>query len=145
MVPLVPGAIKQASNLQTARPFPQFNNVNSLFNSWGNSSYESLNLKLEKRYSNGLNLMANYTWSKYLDDVKGNDDLNDASSSGYQHIQLHHLDKSLSGSHVPHRFVASGVYELPFGIGRRWSHSSKLLNGVIGGWGMGANLTLQSG
>jgi hypothetical protein len=54
---------------QRLRPFPQYANVVQRAVNWGNSSYHGLNLKVEKRFSRGLNLLSNYTWSKFIDDV----------------------------------------------------------------------------
>lgn len=70
VIPLVNGR-GPATRSQTARPFPQFNNVMRLTPNWGSSSYHALNLKVERRYSNGFNLLANYTYSKFLDNIEG--------------------------------------------------------------------------
>ena len=103
--PLVDGmGPEQADPLQ--RPFPQFSLLGLQAPPWGNSSYHAMNVKLERRFSGGLGLLANYTWSRSIDD------------SDSVHPELRHLDKSLSRTHVPHRFVAGVVYETPFGRGR---------------------------
>ena len=118
---------------QALRPFPQFVTVRVASPPWGNSSYHTLNLKLEKRYSDGLSLLMNYTWSKSIDD------------SGSTHRELRHLDKTISETNVPHSFKVSSVYELPFGRGRRWDIKNSFLHGVAGGWGLGAVVQISSG
>ena len=48
---------------------------------FGNSSYNALNTKVEKRFAKGLMFMANYTWSKFLDNVTGGDDMNGTTTT----------------------------------------------------------------
>ena len=122
--PLVDGmGPEQTDPLQ--RPFPQFSLLGLQAPPWGNSSYHAMNMKLERRFSGGLGLLANYTWSRSIDDARS------------VHPELRHLDKALSGSHVPHRFVAGIVYETPFGHGRRWPIKNRVLDRLAGGWGLG--------
>ena len=90
-----------------------------------NSSYHSLQSRLEKRYSGGLAFLASYTWSKAIDIVSGN--LGNPSAPNAQ--------RGLADYDIPHRFVLSATYDLPFGSGRRWLSSSKgLVDAVLGGW-----------
>ena len=132
-----------AGNAQLRRPFPQFGNVLTLTPMWGNSSYHALNLKLEKRFSAGLNLLANYTWSKFIDDV-GDGFQNGNIPSGAQDFYNRRAEKSLSGNDVRHRWVASSVYELPWGRKRRWLNRGFSAT-LLGGWNLGSILTLQAG
>ncbi len=144
MIPLVNGRGPAVQN-QTARTFPQFGNVTSISPSWGNSTYHSLNVKFEKRFSHGLNMLGNYTWSKFIDDVEGSSELGGGSGSGYQHIQLRALDKGMSGSDIRRRLAYSSLYELPVGKGRRWTISNKVLDHVVGGWSIGGILEARTG
>ena len=144
MVPLVNGRGPDRQS-QQARPFPHFNNVTQISPPWGNSSYHAMNVKLEKRYSGGLNFLMNYTWSKFLDDVEARNELGGEAGNGYTHIELRRLDKSYSGNDIRHRYVASGVYELPFGKGRHWPIRSAVLDHIAGGWGVGAITEFRSG
>lgn len=86
MIPLVNGRGPERQD-QRLRLFPQFSSVILRSPPWGNSSYHSLNVKLEKRYSGGLNFLVNYTWSKFLDDVEGTNELAGGPGSGYTHWQ----------------------------------------------------------
>lgn len=139
----VPVALMAAGNAQVRRPFPQFANVISVAPMWGNSSYHALNVKLEKRFSNGLNFLSNYTWSKFIDDVAAGFE-NGNAVGGIQNLYDRRAEKSLSGNDIRHRFNTSSVYELPWGTGRRWLTSGPAA-WLVGGWNLGAILTLQQG
>ena len=132
-----------AGNAQIRRPFPQFGNVAAISPFWGNSSYHALNLKLEKRFSNGLNLLANYTRAKFIDDVANGFEVGNVPS-GVQNYYDRQAERALSGNDVRNRFNTSTVYELPFGHGRRWMKDS-VAGRLLGGWNLGAILTLQDG
>jgi len=127
---------------QSLRPFPQYANVMLRANNWGNSSYHGLNLKAEKRFSKGLNLSSNYTWSKFLDDVQS---AADAGGAGAQSYHARQLDKSYSGNDIRHRWVSSAVYELPVGHGRALSVPSGWIDQAIGGWSLGVISGLRTG
>jgi hypothetical protein len=144
MIPLVDGR-GPATQSQALRPFPQFNNVMRLTPNWGSSTYHAMNLKVERRYSNGFNLLANYTWSKFLDNIEAGNEFAGAEGNGYTHIQLRGLDRSYSGNDIRHRFIGSSVYELPIGKGRSLNISNPILNGVIGDWTVGVIAELHTG
>jgi hypothetical protein len=133
---LVPGTglnnpTTDRSNL--LRPFPHFTGVTSWDNT-GTSGYNSLQTKIEKRFTRGYTILAAYTWSKFTEKVAR---LNATDTE---------LAERYSTSDVPHRFVISGVWELPFGSGRRWgSSASGLVDGFIGGWSLQAIGQMQSG
>ncbi|HAX43565.1 MAG TPA: hypothetical protein DCY80_13540, partial [Solibacterales bacterium] len=130
-------------NAQLRRPFPQFGNVTLLTPMWGNSSYHGLNLKVEKRFSNGLNFLTNYTWSKFIDDVASSFEVG-AVPSGYQDFYNRGADRSLAGNDVRHRLAASSVYELPWGRGRKFLREGALST-FLGGWNLGGILIAQAG
>lgn len=121
-----------AGNAQVRRPFPQFANVTVVTPMWGNSSYHSVNVKAEKRFSRGLNFLANYTHAKFIDDVASGFEFG-SIPGGIQDFYNRRAEKSLSGNDVRHRLVSSGVYELP---GSHWA---------IKGWSFGLISTIQSG
>jgi len=107
--------------------------------------YNAGNLKLEKRYSNGLNLLMNYTWAKFIDDIEARNEIGGEPNNGYTHLELRRLDRAISGNDVRHRLVASGVYELPFGQGRRWVPRNRVVASIAGGWGLGTILEVRTG
>jgi hypothetical protein len=128
---------------QLLRPFPQFGNVTLLTPMWGNSNYHGLNVKVEKRFSHGLNFLTNYSWSKFIDDVASSFEVG-AVPAGYQDFYNRGADRSLSGNDVRHRFVASSVYELPWGRNRKFLRDG-VLSTLVGGWNLGGILVAQAG
>ena len=78
--------------------------------------------------------------------MQGGNELGGNEGNGYTHIQLRKLDKSYSGSDIRLRYVASTVYELPFGKARRhWKIDNPFVNAVAGGWGVSVIVELRSG
>ena len=144
MIPLVGGAgpARQSQNL---RLFPHYNAVVVESPDWGNSTYHSLNLKAEKRFSSGLSYLFNYTWSKLIDDVESANELGGEQNNGYTHYQLRHLDKALSGNDIRHRVVASGVYELPVGRNKALAIENPAAQALFGGWSLGVIAEFRTG
>lgn len=96
------------------------------------SSYNGLQTRLEKRFSNGLQAQAHYTWSKAMN-----------YDQDYFAIQPHHGLVDFNRKHV---FVLSSVYDLPFGRGKPYaSNLPKWAEFAIGGLQMSGNLTWSSG
>lgn len=123
------------SRAQLLRPFPQFTDVLPLFSNGGNTSYHGLQVTFSKRYAQGVTFEGNYTWSKTL-------------AHGESHMNSYDIgiSKSVTSNHIPHRLVFSGVYELPFGRGRRFGTSmSRLPDLIAGGWQVNGIVTIQSG
>src|SRR5579859_2558782 len=130
-------------NAQIHRPFPQFGNVSYIAPAWGNSSYHSLNIKVEKRFSNGLNFLANYTFSKFIDDIASLYEVG-SPAGGFQNFYDRRAEKALSGNDIRKAFSWGSVYAVPVGNGRRWlSHG--LASTVLGGWNVGLIATLHGG
>ena len=129
--------------MQVLRPFPQFNQVTRIAPMWGNSSYHGMNLKLEKRFSNGLNFLTNYTWAKFIDDTFAQFEAGEADLA-MQNYYDRAAEKALSGNDVRHRLVWSSVYELPVGKDRAALNSGPLAM-ILGGWNLGSIITLQQG
>jgi hypothetical protein len=132
---------------QLLRPFPQFGDVIMLGASGGNSFYNSLTVKAQKRLSKGFSLLAAYTFSKLLDNITGNGNFfAPDNTSNVIDAYNRSRDYSLSSVDTPHRFTLSGTYELPFGRGRMLlAGASGVVDRVIGGWQLNAIVTYQSG
>ena len=109
------------------------------------SNYHSLQIEIRRRFAEGLQFQANYTLSRTLND--GTTIVNNQNAlESYRTLRNLRLDYQNSDQDQRHRFVANGVYDLPFGTGRRylnsiWSPARK----VIEGWTLGAIVTYQSG
>jgi hypothetical protein len=130
---------------QALRPYPQYKQIQTgcCLQNRGQSSYNALLVSLQRRFRNGLNLQASYTWSKNLTDADGFV-LNTAGLSPIQDPTNLKGEKAVSTQSLPNVFVTSFIYELPFGPGRRFlSHGAASWLG--GGWQAGAILRYQSG
>lgn len=128
------------ANTQSRRPYKNFSAI-ALVPTDFNSSYESLQLNAEKRFSHGLQLLANYSWSKMIDDFAPPNMGNNANPYNAR------LDRGLSYDDVPHIFHLSAVWQIPTpklsGFAERalggWQLSS------ITGWQSGFPFTVYSG
>lgn len=111
-----------------------------------NSNYHAMQLRVEKRMSGGLNLLASYVWSKAISDARGGADAGGTSSVGAQDRNNLRAERSLSDEHFPHRFVMSSNYDVPWGRGRRFlSDMPRWADFVVGQWAIGGILTFNSG
>ena len=137
-----PSLLGKSSNLQSLRPFPQFTGVTLDSPNLGSSTYHAFLLRVERRYSNGLQLLFNYTFSKMMDNVNALTDF--GGEPGYEDYYNRHLDKAISPLDLTHNVSLSVVYDLPWGPGRRWL-SSGLAGKVIGGWEISTLSTIHSG
>jgi hypothetical protein len=131
-------------NAQIRRPFPQYSNVTLDAADIGNSNYNGLNVRLQKRYSHGLHFQANYTFARFIDDIASRNEPGGVSND-FQNVYDHHGDRGLSGFDVMHRLVLSSVWEVPFGHGRRFDIRNRILDTVVGGWSAGYIAVVQSG
>ena len=112
------------------------------------SSYHSLQIKYEKRFSHGLSVVAHYTFSKLISDSDeaGSDVEGFAASGSIQNLFNLRQERSLSAFHRPQRVVASFDYQLPIGRNRAFGKGmNRILDGVIGGWELSSIISLQSG
>jgi hypothetical protein len=118
---------------QLLRPYPQFTGVPT--NGFeGTSQYDSLQLRMEKRFGQGYSIIGTYTRSHFTEKVAR---LNPTDGD---------FEKRLSGNDVPHRVTTSILYELPFGKGKPWgTNAGGVLNGLIGGWSVNMIGQFQSG
>jgi hypothetical protein len=127
---------------QLLTPYPQIPGVSFAGASWGNSNYHALQVKLEKRLSEGSTVVVAYTWSKLISD--GGD--NAWASSGFRDFNCRACDRSISPYDQRHRLVSSFTYELPFGKGKKFgSNWNTFMNSVLGQWQVNGILTFNSG
>ncbi len=112
----------------------------------GYSNYHSFNAKFEHRTRNSA-FLAVYTWAKSLDDKSAAAGLG-ATNAFAGHMDDHNarLDYGPSDFDVPHRFVASYVYQLPIGRGKRFGGGmNKVADAAVGGWEVTGITTFQKG
>jgi len=119
---------------QLVRAYPHFAGLTAQDESLAKSRYDALQAKLNKRFSNGVSFQTSYAFAKQIDQV------------GYLNPQDTVLYKRLASFDVPHRFVASGVYELPLGRGRRYLGALRGVRGkLIEGYQLNLIYAAQSG
>jgi hypothetical protein len=119
---------------QLLKPYPQYTSVTEALLPAGRSNYNSLQLDLKKRTSDGLTFGAAYTFSKFMEAVSY---LN-ANDAKPVHV--------ISASNHPHHISLYGTYELPFGPDKRFlSTVNSALGQIIGGWEVSGTGNIQSG
>lgn len=139
---------------QLLRPYPQFldiggsnNNMCSCLENLGISTYNAFQAKLERRFRNGLNLLASYTYSKTLTNADSAIPVFSGFSSNEFAAQNPFNPKSqkaLSYQDTPHTLVLSYIYELPAGPGKK-HFSQGIASKVLGGWQVAGILRYQTG
>jgi hypothetical protein len=134
---------------QLLRPYPEFCDITENQDPAGGSNYNALDVNYTHRVSQGLTLLASYTFSKFLDNVGGPENWASASANFSENIRnVYNLaaEKSVDATDTPHSFVLSYVYELPVGRGRKFAPGvNGVLNQVIGNWQTSGTLTLKEG
>jgi hypothetical protein len=138
----------QGFTAQANRLFPNVGNQVVMDSTMGNSFYNALNLRAEKRLSYGLNFLVNYTWSKNLEsNGTGGNSAFQQSGGTTNPLDSWNLqkEKSYAPLDMPHVFVASAGYELPLGAGKPWLSQPGVARALLGGWQLNGILTLESG
>ena len=123
---------------QLLMPYPQFSSGNTpsinFLDPVGYSWFHSMQSRLEKRMQNGLTLQMAYTWSRAMEATQF---LNPQDPMPFE--SLAQIDRA-------HRITGSGIYELPFGKGRRWGASmNRFVEFFAGGWQLSGAYQRQSG
>lgn len=141
---LLPGTSLNNSTISLAQllaPFPQFpqgtestsNGVLMDNATIGSSSFNSLNVRVEHRYSHGLSVIGNYIYSRL---IESDTFLN--STDGHREVRVSPFDHT-------HHFVTGFSYELPIGTGRAVNLNSRWTNMLLGGWTVNGIYTYQTG
>ncbi|MGH9629316.1 MAG: TonB-dependent receptor domain-containing protein, partial [Bryobacteraceae bacterium] len=124
-------------------PWPAYGRIQQVDGSV-RSNYNALNLKLRQRFAKGLTYLLGYTWSKAIDTgsairTNSGDRLFPPDSYNLNR------ERGLSQFHTGNRFVASFIYDLPFGAGRALGGNNRFLDLLIGGWQVGSIVTFSDG
>jgi hypothetical protein len=117
---------------QLLRPYPQFTGITAAMNA-GFSWYHALQVRTEKRLSNGLSAQYSFTWSKFM------------QATSYLNPTDPRPEKVISDLDRPFRQVVAGIYELPFGRGKALEPGNRVVSTAISGWQMQGVFTWQSG
>ena len=124
---------------QNYRPYPHFGSIRMRSN-FGHSSYHSGSIKVEKRYSSGVNFVSFYTFSKSIDQQS-----NDNDGSGVAPTTNRRLEKARSNYDRTHHLVGSVVWELPMGKGKRFVNRGGVWDRIFSGYTIAYVQTLDSG
>src|SRR5262245_57401528 len=118
---------------QLLRPFPHMTGLNRQFAPIGKNSYHAMQMRFDKRFSSGLTFNTHWEWSH----TRSKDFFNNEFDA--------EPDWRESDNSRPHRWVATGIYELPIGKEKRLLNRTGLMNAIFGGWQIGAIWQYQSG
>jgi hypothetical protein len=135
----------------TLFPYPLLVGSNAAVNlGHATADYHALILRVNRRFGEGMMLDANYTWSKEIDNtdtVEDNQGFNAGGGArgGNHSLSDFSLNRRLGYSDIPHRLVATFLYELPFGKGKRFGASSALVSAIAGGWQLSGSAVWQTG
>ena len=134
-----------ATSMADRRPFPDVDGFIGWFRSAGTSSYNSLQLRAEKRFSHGLSFLAAYTWAHALD-IASNADLGAQNGGDFRYFKDPNAEWGNSDFDIRHRLVLSYLYELPLGHGKTlWGSANGAANYIVGGWQVGGITSFSTG
>jgi len=145
--PNLNGATIEAGQLD--RPYPQYNDVNLAGYGCCNSTYNSLQATVTRRFAGGGTMLVAYTNAKLLTNTDTLTSWLEGPTGGVGQVQDWNdlkKEKSLSSQDVSQRLVISYVLDLPFGHGRKYAASfSGVADKVVSGWGIDGVTTFQRG
>ncbi|HEX3105768.1 MAG TPA: TonB-dependent receptor [Terriglobales bacterium] len=126
-------------------PYPQYGNgiIYNSFDNSGKSTYNALQTQLQKRLSNGVSLLANYTLSRSMTNAE-------SGRGGDYSAPLNKYNQgpeySIASFDQTHAINIVSVYELPIGPGKPFlNHARTLMNNIIGGWQLSGIVQYRSG
>ena len=115
-----------AGTIQARRPYPQWGQFYMGLSS-GTGDYNALQAKLEKRFAQGFQMLASYTYSRCMD-IGSN-------QGAPQYYKAMFANRAVCDYDLPQNMTVSSVYELPFGKGRKYMNSAhSIVDGALGGW-----------
>jgi hypothetical protein len=131
---------------QLLRPHPEFCDINETQDPAGDSHYNALDVNYTHRVSQGLTLLASYTFSKFIDDISGPEGWANSSGESIRNVYNLAAEKSVDPTDTPNSFVLSYVYELPVGRGKTFGGSmNAVANQILGGWQTTGIFTFKQG
>jgi hypothetical protein len=133
-------------------PYPEFPDLNLLDNN-ANSNYQSMLVDFKHTFSHGVELDANYVFSKEIDDVQNIGQSNDAyNNAGEQNTgyllnltQSTYNNRHVGYNDVPNRVVVTALFDSPFGRHKQFLANSRVADLLIGGWRVGTTFQYQTG
>jgi Carboxypeptidase regulatory-like domain len=149
--PVQSGGVGTNATVKAAQfllPYPQFDNYSMAEPDNRDSSYHSMQLKIQERFGGGAQVLVSYSIAKLIDNTNSEINWLEAAAPGWGDANAYNLrgERSLDGFDVPQRLVIGSILDLPFGHGKKYANSvSGLTDKVIGGWGVNTIITFQSG
>jgi hypothetical protein len=141
------GPLSQANTTraQLMRPYPQFLTLYNFRPALGSSVYHGMTARFEKRYSQGLTLLASFTAGKLIEDTSQTVGFL-GSAPTHQNVYDRRASRSLASQDVSRRLVLSYVYDLPFGRGKAiGSDLPALASAILGNWQINGILSFATG
>ncbi len=136
-----------AAQVQARKPFPWYQQTSFYGTDRGFSHYNSFQAKLNRHYSNGLQYLVAYTWSKTTD-AGGSGwfgvENGAGGSSDFQNYYDINASRGLSSLDIPQDLAISGQYELPVGKGKPYLQNG-IASWILGNWQTNAVVQLRSG
>jgi Carboxypeptidase regulatory-like domain/TonB dependent receptor len=150
-------------------PFPFFPTVPTSGTFEGGTTYNGMNLRVQKRYSHGLDFIAAYTVSKQLDNwsvggagveavdpihftrtgiIGGRGGQLESTFGGpwtFQDPSNRNLDRAIAVDDIPQQFNIGATYDLPIGHGKALLNRGGIFGGFLGGWKVSGNFNAQEG
>lgn len=131
--------------LAPRRPFPAVDGTIDAFRSNTISNYHSLQARIEKRASHGLQFQASYTYSHSLDDASSAS-LGSLNNGDFRDQRFPGMEYGNSDFDVRHHLVVSYAWDLPIGRGKALGgNASGAINGVIGNWQLAGIISASTG
>ena len=106
-----------------------------------NTAYHSLQVKLDRRFSGGLQVTGAYTWGK----AEGYGTSDATGMGAVQYYINGRRGWAQQWYNRTQNFTLNYVYELPLGKGKRWANSNQSARAVLGGWQMNGTLAIRTG
>ncbi len=131
-----------ATVAQALEPYPQYSNIMNNFEGSGTTYYQSAQIEVDKRFSNGLSFLTGYTLSHQMDNT----------NSGFTSFANGGINKFnqkpewvISGNNSTQTLKISGTYELPIGPNKKFFNNRGVTGQILGGWQVGWITDYESG
>jgi len=135
------GAFSTISRSQLLRPFPQYQQILAVRRPYGDSEYNSMTVRVEKRLSKGYTFSLAYTLSKLIASTAESNTWVVGPSNALYNVNY---NRGIEANDTPHRLVIAHLWELPFGKGKPYL-SRGVLGRVAGGWQFSGITVMQAG
>jgi hypothetical protein len=138
-------AAETVPRAQLLKPYPHFAHLGITRSLPGaRASFNALNLKLSRAFSDGLAVIATYQYSKNIDNAS--QDQGWANNDQWRDQYNKELERSVSAHDVPHSFAVSLIYEVPVGRERKYGRSlPAVAEAIVGGWQVSSIVRVASG